>query len=201
MGKSLNTNGVARRWLVVLGIALVCAAAGMLGHRFVTSAMAGKTTDGILAQLTARMPQSYKAPSTSKIKPKDVGMPVLDVQGFNYVGTIAIPTLGLDLPVCANLDNERLLLSPCCYAGSYITDDLIICGEGYSSHFGNIQSVGIKDEVRLVTVDGTLYRYIVSNVETDRLQDIDKIYDDWDLALFTFNADDTVCVVRCIRSQ
>jgi hypothetical protein len=52
--------------------------------------------------------------------------------------------------------------------------------------------VGIKDEVRLASVDGVMHRYIVSNVETIRLEDIDKIYDDWDLALFTFNADGTV---------
>lgn len=48
-------------------------------------------------------------------------------------------------------------------------------------------------------MDGVLYRYVVSNVETDRMEDITAIMDDWDLTLFTFNADGSCCVVRCVR--
>lgn len=75
----------------------------------------------------------------------------------------------------------------------------MICGEGYARHFGSIGSLGIHDEVRLQTVDGVLYRYVVSNVETDRMEDITAIMDDWDLTPFTFNADGSCCVVRCVR--
>ena len=48
-------------------------------------------------------------------------------------------------------------------------------------------------------MEGVLYRYVVSNVETDRMEDITAIMDDWDLTLFTFNADGSRCVVRCVR--
>ena len=92
-----------------------------------------------------------------------------------------------------------LRISPCRFEGSYVTNDIVICGEGYARHFGSIGSLGIRDEVRLQTVDGVLYRYVVSNVETDRMEDITAIMDDWDLTLFTFNADGSCCVVRCVR--
>lgn len=190
-----------RRLLIAVGLLFVLAAVGLLGQRVVASFFAGKTTQGVLSQLNERMPESYVGWSKPKIKPKDTSMATENVQGYDYIGTIAIPTLDIDLPVNAVLDSDRLTLSPCCYSGSYVTDDLIICGEGYSTHFGNINTVGIKDEVRLAAVDGVMHRYIVSNVEIDRLEDIDKIFDDWDLALFTFNADGTVQVVRCIRTQ
>jgi hypothetical protein len=50
-----------------------------------------------------------------------------------------------------------------------------------------------------VAVDGSTVRYIVSNIEDDRLEDISTVVDDWDLTFFTFNADGTCIVVRCIR--
>ena len=197
--KPKTTISRGRRLLVVAGLLFVVAAIGLLGQRVALSFFVGKSTQGVLDQLNDQMPESYVAWSIPKIRPKDTSMATKSVQGYDFIGTLAIPTLDIELPVNATLDGDRLALSPCCYEGSYVTDDLIICGEGYATHFGNISTVGIKDEVRLASVDGVMHRYIVSNVETIRLEDIDKIYDDWDLALFTFNADGTVLVVRCIR--
>ncbi len=196
----------ASRWLIIAGVVLIATAVVAVSWRSIQSWRAGLASEKILSALNEERTSSYidaNVPDAyDLLRPSsraEQRMPVIEVDGQEYIGSIALPTIDIEVPVCATLSNELLLESPCCYEGSYRTDDLIICGEGFATHFGNIGTVGIKDEVRLHTVDGVLHRYVVSNVENDWLQDIDAIFDDWDLSLFTFNSDGTVCVVRCVR--
>ena len=190
-------RGFAR--YVVLGCAFVAVVVALLLSRGWAGMRAGQSSDEVLAHLHEHMPStSVEAPKTTL--PSDSNsMPALDVGGNAYIGSLAIPSLDLDLPIAATCTDELLRISPCRFEGSYVTNDIVICGEGYARHFGSIGSLGIRDEVRLQTVDGVLYRYVVSNVETDRMEDITAIMDDWDLTLFTFNADGSCCVVRCVR--
>ena len=136
--------------------------------------------------------------------PQDTGrkqdtMPTQIVDGYEYIGSLNIAAIDLSLPVAADMNSELLKISPCRYQGSYLTSDLIVCGQGYASHFGSIGTLGIRDTVQFVAADGATYEYIVSNIETDEQDEIDKILHDWDLTLFTFNADNTCLVVRCVR--
>ena len=191
------------RALLALGLLLLCASVAFLLGRDLQSLAAGKTSSDTLSALAAQIPDAgspgASSPSTPEVWSKDREMPTVRVGDYDYIGTLALPMIDIEVPVASECDDARLSISPCRYAGSYYDDDLIICGEGYRSHFGLIGGLGIRDEVRLRAADGTLHRYVVSNIETDRLEDIDAIMDDWDLTLFTFNSDDTCCVVRCVR--
>ncbi len=190
---------------IMLAVAAVLAASGVFDDLQATHASAT-----VLRQLNERRPKPFTADAPAQLSAsrnpdasryvEDASMPAEAVGSYDYIGSIAIPVLGIDLPVASETDDERLRISPCRYQGSYLTSDLIICGQGYAGHFGMIGTLGIRDEVRFVTVDGAMYHYIVSNIETDRLEDIDAIMHDWDLTLFTFGAGDSVRVVRCVRA-
>lgn len=195
---------VKRRTLpiMVLGIALVVGAVGMLVYRECQSYAAGAASARVLARIKELAPDTYDPTAYyGRMNPDDTAMPAVVVDGRDYVGSLAIPKLGLNLPVASQSTDDTLRISPGCYQGSYKAHDLVVCGEGYATHFGHLGSLGIRDEVRLATVDGRVYRYMVSNIESDRLEDIDAILHDWDLTLFTFNADGTCLVVRCVRTD
>lgn len=140
----------------------------------------------------------------------DKDMPTAEVDGRAYLGEVIIPALSLALPVAAEYDDAALRVSPCRYSGSYYTDDLVVCGYNYDRHFGELLSIGIGEEVYLVTVEGRTVRYTVSNRETLRATAIDQMVSndknsartaDWDLTLFTCDLDgSTRCAVRCVRS-
>ena len=103
-------------------------------------------------------------------------------------------------------DYERLKISPCRYTGSYFTDDMVICAHNYAQHFGSIRWMDIGDDIYFITVEGKVYHYQVSNLETVRPTAIEEMIDsreaDWNLTLFTCNADgQTRCAVRCVRVQ
>lgn len=206
------------RGLIALGVLLIAVAVALATSGVFDNLRAQNDSNWILSNLDQKRPEPYavdppsgleKVGDSGIVVPQDsaglnheddTGMPIERVGDYDYVGSLAIPTLGIYLPVASQTDDARLRMSPCVYSGSYLFDDLVICGEGYASHFGSLGSVGIRDEVRFVATDGAMYRYVVSNVETDKIDDIGSIMDDWDLTIFTFNADDTCCVVRCVRN-
>ena len=189
-------------WLLPLvDVLMTVTAVALLLSGGLGSLRAAQRSDAVLWELSQRpfTPSvDHMAPGTSDDKG---AMPAEIVDGIEYLGAIVFPTLDVELPVAGYYSDEQLRVSPCRYEGSYVTNDLVVSGEGYDSHFGRISTLGIRDEVRLETVDGTLIRYIVSNVETDDLEDITAILHDWDLTLFTFNLDGTCCVVRCVRAE
>lgn len=187
--------------LLIVGVALVCVAVALFASGEIEDLRAQRASDSILMQLDEVRPEVREVPVSYLVGAGDGAMPVEWVDQYDYVGSIVIPSLGIDLPVSAETDDNRLRDSPCRYGGSYLNDDFVICGEGYGSHFGSLGSVGIGDEVYFVAVDGTLHRYVVGNVETDDLEDINAVEDDWDLTLFTFTDDDACLVVRCVRAK
>lgn len=197
-----STSHINWQAFLVLGAILLSVAAVLLLERGCESIHASKSSTNVLEELAAHIPVMNQEDTESPWNDEqdERSMPTVYVGDYDYIGTLALPTIHIEVPIAAECDDARLRVSPCRYAGNYYDDDLVICGEGYSGHFGLVGSLGIRDEVRLLAVDGTLHRYLVSNVETDRLEDIDSIIDDWDLTLFTFNADDTCLVIRCIRA-
>ena len=187
--------------LLVFGITLLCVAIALFANREAESVRAGRASASILSQLDEVRPKEHQPSASVLPGTTDGSMPVQSIGAHDYVGSIAIPSLKINLPVAATTSDECLLESPCRYNGSYFNDDLIICGEGYRSHFGGLGLVGIRDDVLFVAADGALHSYVVSNVETRTLESIDAVVDDWDLTLFTFNGNGTCCVVRCIRAR
>ena len=91
--------------------------------------------------------------------------------------------------------------APCRYTGSVLTDDLIIAGHSYASHFGHLKRLKPGDEVIFTNAAGIVYRYQVADQELIRGTDIDSMQaGDWPLTLFTCNYGGTMRVtVRCVH--
>ena len=127
-------------------------------------------------------------------------MPVIAVDGENYIGALMIPSLNLDLPVMTDWDYTRLRVSPCRYSGSYLTGDLLICAHNYARHFSPIKWIAPGADVYLIGADGRLLHYTVVSVETLRPAQVEDMITpgDWELTLFTCNTGgQSRCAVRC----
>ena len=190
---------------IIVGIALIAVAVAMVTSGVFADLTASQASAKVLAQLDEVRPEPHAATMRKRERGEDWlgreesdSMPTIVIDGYEYLGSLHIASLDLNLPVAADINDELLRRSPCRYQGSYVYSDLVICGQGYASHFGRMTSLGIRDTVRFVAADGATYDYIVSNVETDDVDELDAILHDWDLTLFTFNADGTCLVVRCV---
>ena len=131
--------------------------------------------------------------------PMENGMPVVEVEGQNYMGAINFPDLDRELPVLASYELEKLKTAPAVYHGTPQTGDLVICAHNYRSHFGPLQRLPIGAQVLLKAVDGNLYEYQVAATEVvSPFAVADVTSGEWDLTLFTCTLGGrTRYVVRC----
>lgn len=116
----------------------------------------------------------------------DMEMPETEIDGQIYIGVLNIPALELSLPVISQWSYPGLKIAPCRYMGSAYQNDMIIAAHNYASHFGNIGSFDIGDEVTFTDMDGNVFTYQVAEVEVLAPTAIEEMTSgDWALTLFT----------------
>lgn len=133
----------------------------------------------------------------------EMEMPTVETDGQAYIGVVAIPALELELPVISQWSYPHLKIAPCRFEGSVYSDDLIIAGHNYRSHFGGLKNLRPGDEVTFTDVEGDVFRYTVAELETLDGNDLEGLESgEWDLTLFTCTlARTTRVVVRCVRES
>lgn len=135
----------------------------------------------------------------------DRAMTVTTIDGYDYIGYISIPALGLDLPVMSEWSYPGLKIAPGRFSGSVYSDDMVIAGHNYTRHFGPIMRLKAGTSVYFTDMEGQTWHYEVLGTETlepTQVEDMSekKDTDDWDLTLFTCNlGGQTRCAVRCVR--
>ena len=133
----------------------------------------------------------------------EMEMPTVETDGQAYIGVLAIPALELELPVISQWSYPHLKIAPCRFEGSAYSDDLIIAGHNYRSHFGGLKNLRPGDEVTFTDAEGNVFRYTVAELETLDGNDLEGLESgEWDLTLFTCTlARTTRVVVRCVRES
>ena len=199
MNKKKIKNG---SFLMFAGLLLVAAALALVLYNSWDARRAQTASAAVAEQLDAAIAGEQAAQATDGNLLEE--MPTEEIDGYSYIGILDLPTLGLHLPVMENWDEQRLKISPCRYAGSYLMDDMVICAHNYAKHFSSVKWIDIGADVYFTTVTGEVYHYQVSNRETLAATAVETMVDqegeDWDLTLFTCNTGgQTRCAVRCMR--
>lgn len=185
---------------IVLGVVLLLAAGGLYAYNRYEDAHAGAEAQTVVADLQ----QKVETPeSEAESGPLDPELPVVEIDGNEYVGEISIPAIGIDLPVMSEWSYPKLKISPCRQFGSSRTDDLVIAAHNYESHFGKIGTLALGDEVRFTDMDGIENHYTVSAIEVHDPTDVEAVeHSGHDLVLYTCTyGGKTRIVVFCDRSD
>jgi sortase A len=195
----------AGAFFMAAGILLTLSALSLLFYNQLEAWRAGRAADAALAGVA--QVQTSESPDIAIPFPGDervVRMPSVIVDGRAYIGSLSIPALELELPVLADWDFESLDLAPCRFHGSIVTDDLVIAGHNYQSHFAGVEKLRQNDEVAFVNMEGDELRYRVSALETLAPSETEKMIesDGWDLTLFTCTyTGEARVAVRCTRED
>lgn len=190
---------------MVLGTALVLAALSLFLLNQRENNAAGLSAEKILPQVIEQIEtQSIaNAPEDGKgyPDPYDPAMTEVEIDGYAYVGYLSIPALELELPVMNEWDYARLKISPCRYAGSTKTGDLVICAHNYERHFGPIRNLAPGDRVYFTDMDGMIWQYEVAAVDILPPTDVEEMTaGDYDLTLFTCTyGGQSRVTVRCVH--
>ncbi len=163
---------------IAVGALLIILAAVIVNSNLKENADAGDASDEYLSGVIAQMPGTVLNFSGD--------MPVVDVDGHSFIGTVQIPALGLLLPVQSEWDSKAARYAVCRYKGSVYDNDLIIAGHNYTEHFGNLNQLSTGDDVIVTDMNGRSFYYKVANIETLGAYDVDEMEaGEWDLTLFT----------------
>lgn len=139
--------------LAGLGLALVSAAQARIGGQKCQAVVS--QMQEILPARTSGMPGTYP----------DAAMPMLEIDGVEYVALLQIPSFGLSLPVEAGWDEKNLSTSPCRFTGSAYDHTLVIGGRDDPQQFGFCGQISYGALVTVTDMTGAEFTYQVSSVE------------------------------------
>lgn len=184
--------------LITGGVLLIAAALLMTGKNLWENRRAQIGSRVIMEKLDEIIPDEEEESALP-----DAPMPTQYIDGYNYIAILIIPALSLELPVMEEWDYDRLRVSPCRYAGSVYTDDLVIAAHNYTSHFGELYSLSLGDEVNLTDMDGNSFIYHVAEITILQPHEVEEMTSsEWDLTLFTCTLGGrTRVTVHCERDE
>ena len=196
--------------LIAIGMLMLLSAAILTSLNFIEDGQAGEAAGNALEQLLlaerdARDAARRASSETSSDESAESGgltldpvylndntstpegeMPVIEIDGYDYIGVLQIPSLDLTLPVISDWSYPALQIAPCRYEGSAYDGGLVIAGHNFDSHFGNLSRLEPGDEIRFIDLSGHTFTYAVAETEVLDATAIDQMVNGgWDLTLFT----------------
>ena len=167
------------RLLICAGILLLASALCLAAYNIGEARRAAASSEIILQAMetfvpapTEREPETA-APTPTAAEPlptymsePETQMPEVEIDGVAYIGVLNIDPLGLELPVISRWSDSNLKIAPCRYEGSAYLNDLVIAAHNYASHFGNLKKLSPGDAVSFTDMDGNVFHYTVTTVET-----------------------------------
>ncbi len=186
--------------LIVVGCLLLLSDAGVIGYNLYDDSRAGQSVSGAMEKLNAAIP----LPPLPGVKPDyeldpHRDMPVVEIDGYRYIGKISVPSLELELPVMEEWNYPRLKIAPCRYIGTAYLPNFVICAHNYTSHFGRLKNLVQGDAVDFTDMDGNVFHYAVDKVEILIPTAVEEMQTSgYDLSLFTCTIGGrTRVTVRC----
>ncbi|MCI8888858.1 MAG: sortase [Hungatella sp.] len=180
-------------FFMAFGLSLLMTAGFIISHNIRESDTARAAAADTVSLLEATGPDEWLKELQNdenfipdyKLNPH-MDMPVVEIEGWGYVGTLEVPVLELELPVMAQWSYPGLKISPCRYSGSPYLNSLTIAAHNYESHFGKIKNLIAGDAVIFTDNDGNRFEYQVDAVEQYEAEDSQKVVENQhDLVLFT----------------
>jgi sortase A len=191
-------NRKLRTVLVALGAEFLFVSLFLMCCSLWETRKAERSVAELLPQVVSSIEEACEQPVTT-----DENEAGVEIDGNRYLGYLSIPSLELELPVMYEWDYDCLNTSPCRYAGTTKTKDLIIAAHNYSGHFGRVPELSPGDSICLTEWNQVVSRYKVVEIEEFTSGSMQNITSgDYDLTLvdITDGLKKSVAV-RCIKEE
>lgn len=184
--------------IMILGTVLIAASVLLLLYNQYEDQKAGEAAQKLVLEIKQAINEGDTGNETDIEKAQLSGMTVLEIDGYDYIGYLSIPTLDLKLPVMSEWDYSRLKIAPCHQYGSLLTNDLVIAGHNYFHHFGSLSTLELGDAVAFTDMNGDTVNYSVKDVKTIQPTDADWVeHSGFDFILYTCTYSGKTRIVIC----
>ena len=192
-------------FLMIIGSVLIFAALGLFIYNEHEQNLAAESVSKLMPQLVEAIrvqKEETSEPVLPTVNPQKE-MKTAEIDGHEYIGFVGIPALGLELPVMADWDYDKLKIAPCRYSGSVFTGDLVVMAHNYKKHFGSLSTLRPGDSVTFTDMEGqTLYYEVTALVVLSSTAVEDMTSGEFDFTLFTCTyGGESRVTVRCDRTS
>ncbi len=195
---TMNKGKRAGKIIMSVGLILVFASFSLAAYNYATETRAANISEKIFSLLDSVVFEDLPEVPDYVINP-DMDLPAKEIDGINYVGTLTVPVLELNLPVIDHWSYDNFKISPCVYEGTPYLNNFIVCAHNYRKHFGSLINLKQGDNILFNDMDGNTFTYEVLYTEILDNEAVDEMSaGDWDLTLFTCTyGGATRITVRC----
>lgn len=177
----MNKKGLI---LISIGCTLILIAGIMVNYNYYSNQKAGVESKKIYEKI-----QNNEIAVKEDIK-EDKEMTIVNIDGNDYIGSLYIPALNLEIPIMADWDYNKMKISSCRYYGSIFTNDLVLCAHAYDNLFGKIKELNSGDILILTDMNKEEYIYKVEVIEILSPDDVQEMIEsEFDLTLYTCTMD------------
>ena len=153
------------RILRVLGIGLIlCGTLVFLAEqmRIRYFAQAAETTVELIESLLPERTPGIPEPLT------DPAMPVLELEGRDYIALIDVPGYGCSLPVGSQWNKNMTRQYPCRFWGSVNDNTLVIGGSDQHGQFTFLDTIDLGAGITVTDMSGCEFHYCVTRVDRSK---------------------------------
>ena len=102
-------------------------------------------------------------------------MPAIELKGISCIGILKVPKLGIALPVANN--GSDIGFTPIHISGTPNSTDFVIEALGYSSQFGALSKLELKDNLIFVDLYGYQYSYEITGIVSGTAEQLQAMDD------------------------
>ena len=156
---------------VSMGAVLLCAALLLFLHNRMEDERAGQAAGNALLALQDAIENQNRNTDTLLKQPEETELatepeetaaqelPIVSIEGNDYIGYLTFPDYELELPVMADWSMEKLQIAPCLQSGSPLTDDAVIAAHNFRKHFLVLHNIQVGEKVILTDMNGNNKEY------------------------------------------
>ena len=188
--------------LICVGIALIMVAVGLVLFSHFGGKMAQTNAKEIVSKMYSLMPNVKNGAPDNR---SNVTMPMLEIDGEDFVGIIEVPNFSKTLPIYSKWNASKVTKYPCRYMGSMYDGSLIIGGCDNDGQFDFVKEISNGDTVLVTDTTGLRFKYTVTDI--NRTKDVSTenlTSQEADLILFarnTYSLDYTVIYCSLVTGE
>lgn len=148
--------------ILVIGISLVVISFSMIVARLAQNHIGSNKIRTTLAKMEELLPE--RCNGIPGVYPNS-NMPVLQIDGMDYVVLLEIPSMQISLPVADKWDRDKLFYSPARFCGSAYDHTLVIGGTDASRQFAFCDKIENGTLITITDMIGTQFTYKVTMVD------------------------------------